>query len=191
MIGTNKRTKIISASQGGYALIEMIIAVGLFAVTIVAAAGIFQSVIDGQRSAKAAQNIQESTRYALEVMSKEIRNAQKSDATHCESTVGDGNLYNTGGGNTILYFRNKHDQCVTYYLSGNRIFITRDAENLPITPAGVFISQLKFIVRQDLPSQPPTIQPTVTMLISGYVEGKAMHKEEIKLQSTISSRFYQ
>ena len=59
----------------GVTLIELIVAVALFSVTILSAMQIFQMVVEGQRSAIAAQSVQESMRYAFEIMSKEIRMA--------------------------------------------------------------------------------------------------------------------
>jgi len=170
--------------QGGFSFIEMVIAVGLFAFMIISAAGIFQAVVDGQRSAIAAENIQESFRYALEVMSKEVRNAKKNSG-ECP-LVGVGNVYNKNAGGTELYLKNKNDQCVRYFASGGRVYITRAGETLPITPGGININTLKFIVKQGV-----GLQPSVTFLISGYVKGKDIQKEELKVQTSISSRYYE
>lgn len=171
-------------NQSGFSLIEMTVAVAVFAFMIVAATGIFQKIVEGQRSTIAAQNIQEAFRYALEMMSKEIRNAQVNKTDDCD-LVGIGNVYNSGAGGTELYFRNKDNKCVRYYLLGNKVNIERGADDLPITPAGIIIDTMKFIVIQNA-----NAEPSVTMLISGYVQGKAMQKEEIKIQTTISSRAY-
>jgi prepilin-type N-terminal cleavage/methylation domain-containing protein len=173
--------------QGGFTLIEMVISVGLFAFMITSAAGIFQAVVIGQRSAIAAENIQEAFRYALETMSKEVRNAQK-DGGVCNASpinVPDGNVYSQNT-SADLIFKNKNNQCVQYYLSGGRIYITRASETLPITPGGIDITSLKFIVKDD-----GVVQPSVTFLIFGYVRGKDINKEELKVQTSISSRYYE
>ena len=65
--------------QKGTTLIEMIVAVAIFATSVLTATQIFQIGIQGQRKSMAAQNIQESMRYAFEVMDKEMRSAQKTE----------------------------------------------------------------------------------------------------------------
>lgn len=177
--------------QSGFGFIEMVVAVGIFSFTIVAAAGIFQAVVAGQRSAIAAENIQESFRYGLEIMSKETRSARR-NITDCPS-VGSGNIYMTENGASgegeELFFENKNSQCAHYFLAGNRIYIARgtaDSGALPITPSGVIVSSMKFRVNQEGSSQ-----PSVTLLIAGYFQGQAIQKENIKIQTTISSRWYE
>ncbi|MFA6171138.1 MAG: hypothetical protein WCW77_05765 [Patescibacteria group bacterium] len=170
-------------NKRGYAMVEMIVAIGLFAAIVVIAGGTFQSVIIGQRSTLAAQNIEEALRYSLEMASKEIRNAQI-NTSEC-SLVGAGNIYNTNAAKSELYLKNKDNKCVQYYLSGGQLYVSRGTDNLPITPSSMNITSLKFIVRQGA-----AVQPSATVLISGYVLGQNMQRQEMKMQTTISSRYY-
>src|SRR3989338_7515952 len=57
-----QRTK----NQKGTSLLELLVALSLFAMIILSATSIFKAVIDGQRNSISAQNVQESLRYALE-----------------------------------------------------------------------------------------------------------------------------
>jgi Tfp pilus assembly protein PilW len=61
-------------TSGGMSIIELIVAIGIFSVAVMSTVSMFQMAIQGQMQAMAAVNIQESMRYALETMSKEIRN---------------------------------------------------------------------------------------------------------------------
>lgn len=180
--------KIIKNNFGA-TLLEMIVAVALFSVTILAATEIFQMVVEGQRSAIAAQNTQESMRYALEVMSKEIRMAQKSAPGDCWSQL-DGKVYNLQGNQ--LRFKNIYEECVTYLLEDDingisRLKIKRDAVSDYITPDEIKVSNLKFIVNDNVGS----IQSSVTLNMDVEAVGKELHKSKMKIQTTISSRYYE
>src|SRR3989339_715055 len=69
--------KINFRLQAGFTLIEMIVAMAIFGVLAVSITGIFISVIKSQRLALAQNSIQESGRYILESMTKEIRMSQE------------------------------------------------------------------------------------------------------------------
>ncbi len=137
-------------NNNGYSLVEIMLAVALFAFVMSIALDIFQSVNQSQKSAMAAQTIQENLRYSLEVMSKEIRQAVRSDGV-CISYFSSGGVtiippaspdrvYNTGtvstGGTSlvkVLFFKkikkdsvgNDQEICVAYYVDSNRIKIIR------------------------------------------------------------------
>jgi len=179
----------ISRNKRGQSLIEMIVVIAIFSVTMLAATDIFKWVIQGQKNALAAQTVQENIRYAFETMSKEIRMAQESD-TGC---LGSGiyKVYNTSASNSRLYFRNQNGDCVTYYLSGNAIMVTRAGTSAAITPDEITVSNLNFSVADDLISALHTNQPRVTMTMDVGAVGKVLHQQNMKLQFTISSRYYQ
>ena len=103
----------IKKNKSGVSLIELMVATAIFSVLILLAAQIFKMVVDGQRSAISAQNVQENMRYALEKMSKEIRMAQISN-TDCLGAATN-KIFNTANSDSELYFKNKDGQCLTYY----------------------------------------------------------------------------
>ncbi|MFA6394300.1 MAG: prepilin-type N-terminal cleavage/methylation domain-containing protein [Patescibacteria group bacterium] len=168
-------------NQKGFSLLEMVVAVGLFSVTILAASGIFQLVVNGQRSAVGAQNIQESLRYVFEVMSKELRDAQQDDGV-CEYAE-DNEVYSAVNGGEGLAFKSKDGECVVYFLEDGRIEASRDGEINYLTPQKILISSLNFTV--DASSQ-----PRVTMIISGSIPGKDQDRDEMRIETTVSSRYY-
>jgi len=180
--------KKIIESQKGYSLFEMVVAVGIFAVVSVSAVGIFQTVVDGQRNAIAAQNIQENFRYALEVMSKELRNAQKDNGVCNTSPINVANsaVYDQNSAAGDIIFKNKYGQCVRYYLSGQRIAIRRDLVIDYITPPEIVINSLTFNLNIS-----PTDQPSVNFVINGYVAGKSLNRQEMRVETSISSRYYE
>ena len=186
----------------GFSLLEIIVAVGIFGVIIILATGVFQRVIESQRSAIAAQNTQESVRFALEVMSKEMRSAKKRTADNdCDKYELSGNykVYNTDG--VGLFFRNKYDYCVYY-------FIENDTNNIPrlkiirengsddywgyITPDEVIISNLKFLIDDDAFDAFHATQPKVTIRMDvEAIDQDNRYKQPFKIQTTVSARFYE
>lgn len=198
----------IVLKNNGYGLIDMIVAIGLFAFMMVMVLSIFQSINEAQKTVMSAQNIQENLRYALEVMSKEIRQAIRSDGS-C-SSGGSNRIYNNGivilGGQqyTAFYFKklNKDSQelCVYYFIDDNRIKIYRhnettnevEADNY-ITPIKIRITDFNFDIFDNLVSSAlnSRIQPRINIRIGAeMLGGSNRYKQPILVQTTISSRSY-
>lgn len=170
-------------------LIELIAAVTIFTVLILLATEIFKMVVDGQRSAISAQNVQESMRYALEKISKEIRTAQI--AGSCACGAADKKIFNTANNDQALCFKNKNNQCVNYYLENNRLKATVGAVTDFITPAKIQISNLKFYAADDLIGATHDVQPYVSLVMDVKAIRQAISEQKIKIQLTASSRYYE
>lgn len=170
-------------------MLELLVSVSLLAVIMLLATTIFTLVLEGQRNTIASQNVQESMRYALEVMSKEIRMAKDNPGT-CLGPAGTyvpvNTVFNSPGAG-VLYFVNKDGACTTYELSGGRLLITRDAIAGYLTPSKITLSNLAFAIYEGAGTQPKvTVKMDARMNI-----GKIQNQANIKLQTTLSSRFYQ
>ncbi len=176
----------IKQNNLGVTLLEMMVAVAIFSVVMLSATKIFQMVIESQRSAIAAQNLQESMKYAFEVMAKEIRMAQKPIGNECGGNLADKVYLDLASGKT-LKFKNINNECVKYYLDNNRLKIDRDADSGYITPDEIEVSNLEFIVIDDVGNE----QSMVTMKMDIKAVGKGLHKQTMKIQTTISSRYYE
>lgn len=183
--------KKIFKNEAGVTLMELVVAMGIFTVIMLTATAIFAMVIDGQQNSLASQNIQESMRYALEVMSKEIRTAQKNDG----SCKGNNNytpdpakkVFNLSGTN-ILYFVNKDNICVTYELAGGQIQVTRGVNPSGfLTPAKITISNLVFSIVDTAMAQPKAM----ILIDARMTLGKSQNLQNIKLQTTVSARYYE
>jgi prepilin-type N-terminal cleavage/methylation domain-containing protein len=180
----------------GVTLLELIVAVAIFSVIMLSATSIFNLVVQSQANAIAAQNMQENMRYVLEVFSKEIRTARKAN-NDCDAEVGEtavNKVYNTNAAKDILFFKNKDDECVKYYIpSGeDRIKVYRGGViDDYITPNEISISNLKFEVTDDAVGEFHTTQPKVTIIMYIEAKGKEINKHKTRLQTTISSRYYE
>ncbi len=156
-------------------------------------------VVDGQRNAISAQNVQENMRYALEKISKEIRMAQISnhdcEAMFTPPSTAVYKVFNTVGSNSKIYFKTKDDKCVAYYLENNRLKIMSglgvNAVVDFVTPNKLEVSNLKFYIADDLIGAFHDQQPYVTMVVDVKAIGLAINEQKMKIQITVSSRYYE
>jgi len=189
----NKYFKKLKPAKG-VSLIELMLAMAIFSVLILSATGIFKMVVEGQRNAVSAQNVQENIRYAMEKISKEIRMAQASDAA-CEPTAVY-KVFNTTAGSSSLHFKNQDGQCLTYYLEDNRLklIVANGLEVIAdgfVTPGALEVSNLKFYLDDDLIGAFHSKQPYVTMVMDVKAIGLAINEQKMKIQITVSSRYYE
>jgi len=171
----------------GITLIELLVSVTLFVVIILSATQIFVMVLQSQRRVVAVQNVQESIKYFFEVASKEIRMAvqNENDVNFCNNPNFPVNSLFGLNGNT-LYLRNQDNECVRYYLENNRFMIERKGVSVPLSPDEIIIEDLKFTI------EPRGVnnQAYVTINVLAKSVGQEADDTEIRLQTTIASRFY-
>jgi prepilin-type N-terminal cleavage/methylation domain-containing protein len=179
-------------NQKGVSLVELLVAMSVFTIMMLSATGIFQYIIEGQRSALAAQNTQESLRYVMEIFAKQIRSAER-DLTGVCNNVPDADVFATDGNELNFKYVNSLDEseCLKYYLNGETLMVDKYdvASGIPysaaVTPDKIRVTSLRFIAVDNALSQ-----PRVTINLDAEAIGKQMHKQSLKLQTTISSRLY-
>ncbi len=170
--------------QKGFTLLEILISISIFTASILMITQIFLKINEGQRNIIAAQNVQESMKYAFEVMSKEIRNPIRDTAGTCITA---GSAYEETG-NVSLKFLNQFGECIEYKRENDggvyRLVIVRDLSgSVFVTPDDIEVSNLYFDVNN-------TNQERVTMLIDVNAIGKEIDVQKMKIQTTISARLY-
>ncbi len=178
-----------AGARPGFSLIEIIVSVGLFSVIILSATQIFKMVIDNQRNALAAQNVQESLKYFFEVTGKEMRMAQKNQGTCAGIPDEKIFLLTTGVAGQKIMFRNYYNQCVTYELApdgdSQRFQITRNTQTGYISPQKIKIDNLYFILREGV-----EMQSIVTMNLRAHALNAPQLKSDMIIQTSITSRNY-
>ncbi len=180
MIKFLKNKKILP----GITLIELLVSVTLFVIIVLSATQIFVMVLQTQRRVVAIQNVQESIKYFFEVASKEIRMAKQNvDENRCID-FSENVLFELNG--SELYLRNQYDECVKYYLENDRFMIEREGVSVPLSPDEIIIEDLKFTI------EPREVnnQAYVTINVLAKSVGQEADETEIRLQTTIASRFY-
>lgn len=186
----------IQNNNYGVSLLELMVAVALFAITIVLATSIFQSIINSQRTAVAAEDLQENMRYGFERMGKEVRTAQK-DTPQADKNfpcIPSGSVYWTSASGDQLEFLNYHGQCVKYFASSTQLYVSypNSSDNtlkngLPLTARELKISNLIFKVIDNNPNNQALV--TVKMLIQYFIKGSPA--QAINMETSLSSRFYE
>ena len=152
----------------GYTLIELIVAVGLFALVMTLAAGAYLLMINLSRQAQGTATGIDNLAFALETITRSIRT---------------GALYSCGdfggdcpNGESSFSFRNASGAMVTYALAGSApdLYIQRTvdgvAQSALTDPSSVAISSLIFYVSGvETVALGEYTQPYVTIVISGVV----------------------
>jgi len=203
MILDKKKGKNINKllnNKRGVTLLELMVAVSLFTITILIATSIFRLVLDGQRQAIASQSMQENLRYFYEKIDKEIRMAQKNiNCTGADVgkvyTVGNKDAFGVGDS---LIFRNYHGDCIVYSLDNNGVLKISDTPAgggtpyvAAMTPSNLRISSLKFsVVQNDKTNPAKQVQARVTLKMHAEIDVKNGSTQKMDIQTTIASRFY-
>jgi len=163
-------------SSAGFTLTELLVAMFAFGMIIVSIGGVSQSIIKAQRKAFALQEVQESGRYLLEAMSKEIR----------MSTINTGGI---GVTNTdTLNITNTKSQTVVYYFNGVNNRMEKQINGgvwEDISPANLNLTGSFYIRKDSVPA------PRALITINMKIESSGLRVEQaanIYLQSSISSR---
>ncbi len=154
--------------EGGFSLIEFMVAMAVFTVLIVAVSQITHFVLKSQRKAFALQNVQESSRFILEMATKEIRTSSIEDLRLAGEELEIINSY----GETIIY----------QFDNANKIFY-RDGEALN-NPSNFEITGTFY---HNIASGSSRSSVTIALKISA-VGDKPEEQAEMNLQSTVSSR---
>lgn len=157
---------------GGFTLIEMLVALGVFTVVMTIAMAAFVNIMDIQKKTETFRKVNDNLNFALEAMMREIR---------------EGKGYSSGSGVNTFSFTNKYNKTVTYKLNIEK-YIERkeDAKTLRMTSTDVKITKLNFSVRGETMTDQK--QPIVIISVSGESGIREKSKSSFNLQTTVSQR---
>ncbi len=191
--------KILHASrftlhEKGYSLIELIVAIGVFATVVSVAGGAFAVSLKGQKKTITLQNTADNARYAMEVMAKELRMMAVSPAKPIVINDSGGAC---GGVNCrILFYSNMPhrdpSRQLVFYLdsaAGKIMFDDDISDAFPaesITPSSVRVGSLVFDASGI--SATPIAQPRVTVIMQMESIAAVEVNTSINVQTTISPR---
>jgi prepilin-type N-terminal cleavage/methylation domain-containing protein len=164
-----------------FTLIEMMVAISVFALVISASSSLFVSALRAQRQNLATQELLDQISYASEYMSKAIRMAQKDMDGSCTGTA----KINYSFLGNCLKFVNSYDDCQEFCLEEGRIKeIKNHSQENYLTSESLAVSS--FNVDLSGQYQPPIdyLQPKVTIYLS--VQGN--EQSGIDIQITVSQR---
>ena len=173
-----------------FTLIEVMVAVSIFATVMLVATGAIFSIVEANKKAHSIKSVMTNLNFALESMSRDMR-------VGSNYQCGGGDCASAGG-DTFRYRANRDvngngsygsDDEVRYGLSNMRI--TRqilgggpmgNASTVPITAQEISITNLRFY-------HDPSVggQPKVMIVIQGY-SGTSTTRSDFNIQTTVSQR---
>ncbi|MCL5006622.1 MAG: prepilin-type N-terminal cleavage/methylation domain-containing protein [Patescibacteria group bacterium] len=191
----------------GFTLAEMVVAMTVFVIVIVAVMGLFIRSIQTERGVAGTGSTVSSVSLAMEEISREMRTA--SSFTVPQSSDG-GVLLTTLTPQCMISYPSitftyvngfGTDTTVSYNLEknsatgNNQIMQTiTGSQPLPMTPAGTNISNLQFIVSNQCPSTAggQVFSPRITVAVSGSNPSNEPFGfiSKFNLETTISQRLY-
>jgi len=155
----------------GFTLIELLVALTLFSIIIISMSSITLSVMKSQRKAFAIQGVEESSRYILESIIKEIRMS----------------VINTNSGSnlSLLNVTNSDGETVMYRFSGGKLSrrVNTGAWQ-DLSPNNIDLTG-SFYIRKS--SSPNRALVTILMKIKSK-NSKIEEQSEIYIQNSINSR---
>ncbi|MFZ3019969.1 MAG: type II secretion system protein [Minisyncoccia bacterium] len=189
---TGKRKSLIGVikkNQKAFTLVEILVAVGIFAVIVMLSLGALANIFDANRKSQSLKAIMTNLNFAVEIMTREMRFGTN---YHCGTsgtltlpqncTSGD-NFFSflSSGGNQFVYRLNQ---------STNQLEKSDDGGNtyLGITAPEITIQALSFYVIGAGQGASAGNQPKVIILIRGYAGTKATSQSSFSLETTVSQR---
>lgn len=168
------------SDSNGFTLIELLVAMATFSVVVVAAVDIFLMGLGGTQRIFGAQAVQESGRFIMESMAKEVRMSQ----VNSFDGVALASLPNgVSGPYASLNITNAHGQTLDYVFNNTNKQVRRAGEILSS-------NDIEAISRFYL-TKSGSLQPRVTITLSLVNKTvKAGSRAVINLQTTVSSREY-
>lgn len=193
----------------GFTLVEMLIAISIFAVVATLASSMFSTFANNQKKTKVAQELLNSTQYVLEVISREVKNNEiiAFGADQCQDLGAQYTqclLFARENGETAGFAFEAASQSLAYVLldcQKNGGLYTDCGIALGQEPVVLLsadynktrIDELAFILS---PDQNPYLnevnqQPKVTIKLKvSYPSNQAFEQITHYLQTTVSSRIY-
>ena len=190
--------KIISKDKSvlhsGFTLVEILVAISVFAIASVVIAGIFLNITGLQQNTASTQRLQNDARYILEKIAREVRSREID--------------YPLSNPQTYVYFRKDElggylyvcfdsaNNNLKYYVSPTGDSTNCIVSGEPINASDVKVNNVQFYVQPTAEDQwgevPATnIQPRVTILLE--LENRNInerYKEALTVQTTVSSKLY-
>lgn len=173
----------------GFTLVEILIAITIFAIVVTSGINLLASAVHSQRKVLLSQELLGSSSYALEYLSRTLRMAKKDTAGDCISSGY--NFANPEGDSSRIRFLNYRLKCQEFFLEDEKIKqrksedATADfGESLALTSKNIRVSGLVFEVLGA--SQQDILQPKVAVALN--IQTREPSPQNLKLQTTISQR---
>ncbi len=170
----------------GFTLIEMIVAVSVFIVVMIAGIGTLFSMIDANRKTQSLRIVMDNLNFALENIT---RNMRVGVDYHCGLAGDIGTPRDCPiDGDTAIAFTTSEGDRVIFRLNGGRIEKSSDlgASYLSITAPEITIEELRFFVQGS--GEGDGLQPKVLVVVKGTAGASPETSTTFSLQTLASQR---
>lgn len=164
----------------GFTLIEILIAITIFMIIVVAFMGLFTSAFSSQRRSLNSAYLLNNVSYTTEYMGRALRMAQKDIEGACLSAKAN---YESSDYDNIK-FLNYNGECQEFYLEQGKIMVSKDGISQALTPADLIIESIRFEILGG--SQEDLFQPKVSFSLKMKTTKEPV--ESISVQITVSQR---
>jgi prepilin-type N-terminal cleavage/methylation domain-containing protein len=184
--------------QNGFTLIELMVSLSIFSIVMVISVGTLLIMIDINAKAQAVYSASTNLSFALDSMTREIRTG---DHYYCASLGATLPVIDTTndcvGGHGIAFIRGRDDWQIGYRLNGSRIeqkvnnpFGAGDIDWVEITADDVVIQEFELTVENTDTNDATgdTEQPTVDVLVKGYVNNGLDTNTDFNIQTHVVQR---
>lgn len=155
-------------ARTGFTVVELLVAMAVFSITVVLVTSIFVGVINSQRKNTNTQDILDNGRFILEAIARAVR----------QSDIG-----TLDGVSDTLTISHPVKGAVVYSLSGGQVM----ENGVALSSSNVVVSRLDFIVAGN--SLTDNTQPRVTISLAlRDVNQKPSEQSTINLQTTLTPR---
>ncbi len=178
----------ILKNKKGFTLIEIMVAVSIFAIVMTISMGAILSAFDSNRKSQSLRAVMDNVNFTTEAMTRVIRFGTN---YHCDITVTSPALTAprdcSSGSSSIQVLSADGKQTVYKLVNGRIARSINGGTDYYMTSSDVTITALSFRVFGS-PVYPDLFQPQVIIVISGYAGDKANIKSTFSLQTTVSQR---
>ncbi len=195
---TNQKSKIknqtLGEAQRGFSLIEMIVAVGLFAIIMLVSVAALLALVDANRKARALESVMNNLNVALDGMVRAIRMGSTyhcgsgaiTTTLDCSTTPGTSIAFEPYGGSS----GNPDNQWVySYDTVTKRLYRSEDSggHRFPVTAPEITIDDMKFYVVGT--TEGDAVQPKIVIVIRGTAGAdKVKTRTTFQIQATAVQR---
>jgi len=161
-------------STSGFTIVELLVAMSVFAVLLMVAVGVFVRVIRTQRNLVHRMNINNNAGSVLEQITRDIRTGYN----FCPNDFENGEKCDFIETNSLI-FTNRNGNSANYFLEDEAV----KKDSVQLTASDIEIKRLKFIIRQD-----SVCDPWRVTILMGVGSSEVEQNQYINLQATVSSR---